>query len=351
MREPLVSVIVPIYNTEEYLSECVESIIYQTYENLEIILVDDGSAESCRKLCDEYAKIDSRIVVIHKENGGLSSAREAGLSRVLGNYVMIVDSDDWIDLETIEKCVEEAEINNSDCVLFSYVKEYGNRSVPNYLFEESFCYNESESEDKVHRRIIGFRKDELQHPERIDNLSTVWGKLYKRETALKGRIISERVVGTSEDTIFNIYALDGCQSVSYINQCFYHYRRSNLQASTMRYKFDLYEKWKRLYQVLEEYISSSEKEDIYREVLSSRIACGVIGLGLNESNATHSIFIKRKNLKKILEDSFYKKAFQQLDYSYCPLKWKIFFVFCKRRYALFLSIMLEIINFVRLKCQ
>ena len=131
MREPLVSVIVPIYNTEEYLSECVESIIYQTYENLEIILVDDGSAESCRKLCDEYAKIDSRIVVIHKENGGLSSAREAGLSRVLGNYVMIVDSDDWIDLETIEKCVEEAEINNSDCVLFSYVKEYGNRSVPN----------------------------------------------------------------------------------------------------------------------------------------------------------------------------------------------------------------------------
>ena len=348
MREPLVSVIVPIYNTEEYLSECVESIIYQTYENLEIILVDDGSAESCRKLCDEYAKIDSRIVVIHKENGGLSSAREAGLSRVLGNYVMIVDSDDWIDLETIEKCVEEAEINNSDCVLFSYVKEYGNRSVPNYLFEESFCYNESESEDKVHRRIIGFRKDELQHPERIDNLSTVWGKLYKREIALKGKIVSEKEVGTSEDTIFNVYALEDFKCISYINRCFYHYRRSNLQAATMKYKPNLYENWKRLYQIFDEYISNSEKEGIYREILWNRVACGVIGLGLNEANAKNSIFIKRKKLKIILEDTLYKEAFEVLDYSYSPIKWKVFFILCKRRYALPLVVMLEIINHIRL---
>lgn len=351
MNEPLVSVIVPVYNTEEYLRECVDSIIHQTYKNLEIILVDDGATDNCPRICDEYALTDQRVCVIHKKNGGLSSAREAGISKSHGKYLMIVDSDDWIELNTIEKCVKVAETDNSDCVLFSYVKEYGNRSIPNYLFEDSFGYGEQEAEEKIHRRIIGFRKEELQYPERIDNLSTLWGKLYKKEIALKGKIVSEREVGTSEDTIFNTYALGHCRCVSYIHQCFYHYRRSNLQAATMRYKTNLYEKWKRLYQIFDEYISNSEKADIYREVILNRIACGMIGLGLNEANAKHSIFVKRKNLKIILEDSLYKEAFQQLDYSYCPMKWKIFFVLCKRKCAFLLAIMLETINYVRLKCQ
>lgn len=351
MSEPLVSVIVPVYNTEKYLSKCVESIMHQTYEKLEIILVDDGSAEPCRMLCDEYASKDQRINVIHKKNGGLSSAREAGLLIIQGKYVMVVDSDDWIDLKTIEKCVEVAENSNSDCVLFSYIKEYGDRSIPNYLFEESFCYNESESEDKIHRKIIGFCKDELKYPERIDNLSTLWGKLYRREIALKGKIISEREVGTSEDTIFNLYALDGCKNISYINYCFYHYRKDNHQAATMRYKSDLYQKWQRMYRIFEEYIDLSENKEHYYEVFLNRVACGMIGLGLNEANANHSVLIKSNNLKVVLADPLYKKAFQQLDVSCCPIKWKVFFALCKRKYALLLTVMLEIINYVRLKHQ
>lgn len=349
MNEPLVSVIVPVYNTEAYLKECVDSIVNQTYQNLEIILVDDGATDGCPEICDEYALEDQRVRVIHKTNGGLSTAREAGILNSNGKYLMIVDSDDWIDLDTIGECVRVAEGDNSECVLFSYVKEYGNRSIANYLFSYSFCYGEEETEEKIHRRIIGFRKEELQHPERIDNLSTLWGKLYKKEIALKGRIVSEREVGTSEDIIFNIYALEQCKSVSYIHQCFYHYRRSNLQAATMKYKPQLYEKWKRLYEIFNEYINNSGKEDVYRELFLNRVACGVIGLGLNEANATHSVFVKRNNLKIILEDAFYRKAFQELDYSYCPMKWKVFFVLCKGQCTFLLVVMLEIINHIRLK--
>lgn len=351
MSEPLVSVIVPIYNTEKYLSECVESIIHQSYENLEIILVDDGATDKCPQMCDEYALKDPRVRVIHKINGGLSSARKAGISESNGKYLMIVDSDDWIDSETIEKCVEVAEKDCSECVLFSYVKEYGNKSISNYLFDKSFCYGEQEAEDKIHRRIIGFRKEELQHPERIDNLSTICGKMYTEKTVKKGRIISEREVGTSEDTIFNIYALDGCTTVSYIHQCFYHYRRTNIQSATMRYKPDLYPKWKCMYLVFAEYLCRSGNEKKYQEEFLNRIACGVIGLGLNEANAQHSIFKKSRNLKIILEDSLYKNAFLKLDTSYCPIKWKIFFGLCKKKYTFFLAIMLEMINYIRLKHQ
>lgn len=100
--EGLVSVIVPIYNVEAYLERCVDSIINQTYKNLEIILVDDGSPDRCGEICDEYASKDSRIVVIHKENGGLSDARNAGIEKAQGEYLSFVDSDDWIEPNMIE---------------------------------------------------------------------------------------------------------------------------------------------------------------------------------------------------------------------------------------------------------
>ena len=92
----LISVIVPVYQVEEYLDRCVQSIVDQTYTNLEIILVDDGSPDRCPQMCDEWAKRDSRIRVIHKENGGLSDARNAGMQAASGTYIAFVDSDDWV---------------------------------------------------------------------------------------------------------------------------------------------------------------------------------------------------------------------------------------------------------------
>ncbi len=103
MKFELISVIVPVYNVEKYLDECVESIVNQTYNNLDIILVDDGSPDKCPEMCDQWAKRDERIRVIHKENGGLSSARNAGLERATGEYIIFVDSDDEISVDCIER--------------------------------------------------------------------------------------------------------------------------------------------------------------------------------------------------------------------------------------------------------
>ena len=100
---PLVSIVVPIYNVEKYLGRCVDSIINQTYKNIEIILVDDGSPDGCPKICDQYGKTDRRIKVIHKPNGGLSDARNAGLDVATGEYVTFIDSEDWIEYDTVEK--------------------------------------------------------------------------------------------------------------------------------------------------------------------------------------------------------------------------------------------------------
>ncbi|WP_022757258.1 glycosyltransferase family 2 protein [Butyrivibrio fibrisolvens] len=125
MNDILVSVIVPIYNVEDYLPKCIDSIICQTYKNIEIILVDDGSPDSCGQICENYKKKDSRIKVIHKENGGLSDARNAGICRAKGSYYVFIDSDDYIHERMIETLVEGVVSTGADIAVCSFknVKE------------------------------------------------------------------------------------------------------------------------------------------------------------------------------------------------------------------------------------
>lgn len=345
-ENPVVSVIVPVYKTELYLEQCVESILNQTYSNLEVILVDDGSPDRCPEICDTYASGDKRIQVIHKENGGPSSAREAGIKRATGDYLMVVDSDDWIDAESIAACIDVALRHNADCVIFGYVREFAGRSVFTSLFNQDFSYELSDSEKLVHRRIIGQIGAELAAPQQIDSLSSICMKLYRTSVCRNGRIVSERVVGTSEDTIFNLYALDGCK-ISYVNKCFYHYRKTNTQSITTQYKPALAEKWDVMYDIMQEYIRDSDRAETYQTPFLNRVACGMIGLGLNEISGPESLFEKSKKMRAILEKPLYQAAFSQLDTSYFDGKWKLFFWLCKKRWTFFLAQLLQIMNYLR----
>lgn len=131
MEDVLLSVIVPVYNVEKYLDKCVESVVRQTYSNIEIILVDDGSKDGCPQICDDWVKKDSRIKTIHKDNGGLSDARNAGLSIANGEYVAFVDSDDYIMSDMYEILMKKAIDGNFDIVKSGYIREYGSgQTVP-----------------------------------------------------------------------------------------------------------------------------------------------------------------------------------------------------------------------------
>jgi len=134
MPQPLVSIIVPIYKVEPYLRRCLNSIVNQTYTNLEIILVDDGSPDGCPQICDEYAAKDKRIVVIHKKNGGLSDARNAGLDICKGEYISFVDSDDWVADVYIEALLNSVSENNADMAIANFLRtnQFYKLSIPNY---------------------------------------------------------------------------------------------------------------------------------------------------------------------------------------------------------------------------
>lgn len=347
IKQPCVSIIVPVYNIEEYLQQCIESLVSQTYENLQIILVDDGSTDQSGKLCDQFAKADERIVVLHKKNGGLTSVRKAGIETALGEYVMVVDGDDWLDANTIEQCVTVAIENQSDCVMFGYIREYGDNSIENPLFENDFVYNYKESKEKVFRRLIGPIGTELNHPEKLDNFGTICMKLYKYEIIKKGKFVSEREIGTNEDTVFNIYALKYCNSIAYINKCFYHYRKTNQQSITMKYKPDLCDKWDKMYKEFYHCIKHDGMPEPYYKAFYNRIACGMIGLGLNEVLAKDSLLSIKKRIAKILKKKIYQKAFWRMEITFCPIHWKIFFILCRFRCSLLLVFLLRIMNLLR----
>ena len=154
---PTVSVIIPVYKVEEYLGQCVDSILSQTYTNLEVLLVDDGSPDDCPRLCDEYAAKDKRVRVIHKENGGLASARNAGLDKANGQFVSFIDSDDWIEQQTYEKVMRIHEETSAEIIMFDIIQTDGTMFFDrfNYTQETGCVVNADEIVKKILLDKIG----------------------------------------------------------------------------------------------------------------------------------------------------------------------------------------------------
>lgn len=166
---PKISVIVPIYKVEVYINKCIDSIINQSYKNIEVILVDDGSPDKCGEIANSYSKKDSRVKVIHKENGGLSDARNCGMKYATGEYVLFVDSDDWISEEMIDTLVSIAIETNADIVQSAFYYAY-----ENYLLYDDRYYSENMNFIELNRREL---MKELVINEKVKNFA--WGKLYK----------------------------------------------------------------------------------------------------------------------------------------------------------------------------
>ncbi len=204
----LVSLIVPVYNAEGYLSRCLESLLNQTYPLIEIICVNDGSMDRSLEIIREYKRQDNRIQLIDKRNTGVSDSRNQALKKITGHYVMFVDSDDWLSPNTVEVLIEEAIDSNSDLVMCGYVREFSNRSKEKVFNLPDRVVYEEEEVSHLQRRLFGPINSELGSPETLDALGTVWAKLYKAEIIQQQNLqfTDLNVIGSNEDGLFNIQA-------------------------------------------------------------------------------------------------------------------------------------------------
>lgn len=232
------SVIVPVYNVEKYLRRCIESIIGQSYSNLEIILVDDGSKDSSGLICDEYKLIDSRIIVIHKQNEGLGFARNTGMSVATGDYISFVDSDDYIVKDYFYKLVNIAMLNKPDIIAFGFQEVLDDGKIIEHKNFSSIKYSGIQIRDIILPRAFGpnsIREDDEY------GIGPAWGAIYCRAFLLNNNILfkSEREI-LSEDIVFSIDLCLKANSIEYFDSCLYKYCQNNgsLSRSYRKDRFD-----------------------------------------------------------------------------------------------------------------
>lgn len=216
MREPLISVIVPIYHVEKYLSRCIDSIIDQTYQNLEIILVDDGSNDGCPAICDEYAQKDNRIVVIHKENGGVSDARNKGVDASKGEYIGFVDPDDYIHRDMYRILMDTILKNSADACICSYKYVYDGRPKEEDVTFENDIHTDIKSGKSI--QYFYYSSDKKLE------LTVPWNKLYKKELFRGYRYPLGRIFEDEATTFKFLYR---CEKVCLIDIPLYYYLQRN----------------------------------------------------------------------------------------------------------------------------
>lgn len=218
-ENPLISVIIPVYNVERYLRECINSVVNQIYRNLEIILVDDGSTDNSPSICDEYASIDNRIRVIHQRNRGLVGARKSGISVATGDIATFVDSDDWIDLNMYEVMVKRMIESGADIVTSGLIREYGKHLISEMESVKPGIYFGDELEKIVKSNLIDLEKFFRS------NISIhIYNKLFERKMLLKNELLIPEDISVGEDAACVYPCILDAGRITVIDQCFYHYR-------------------------------------------------------------------------------------------------------------------------------
>lgn len=225
-----ISIIIPVYQVEAYLPKCLNSIIRQTYKNLEIILIDDGSKDQCGRICDEYARKDSRIRVIHKQNEGVANARNDGIKYATGDFISFIDSDDWIAANAYQVLYRGLKKYDADCAVggcINVVEKNGKCAVQRNRKRGHKPSAVCESSSQAMKRVLL-------------NGSAVWNRLFKREVFDTIRFPSDRI---NDDEVVALHAYAECKKVVFLNQdtYFYRIRKNSITTSSFSLKkMDIY---------------------------------------------------------------------------------------------------------------
>lgn len=323
----LISVIVPIYNVEKYLRQCLDSLLAQTYKNIEVIMVDDGSPDNCGVICDEYAEKYCNFIAVHKENAGLGMARNTGLENAHGQYVIFIDSDDYISDSLIEELYKELKLYQVDvCVSGFKCTVEGQRNVQ----YESECYPGEKARTELFPRMVG------SLPDKKDSIEmSVCGVLYNMEPIRKYnvRFPSEREL-ISEDLIFNIEYMQHANG-AYLSNAVGYYYNINTSSLTRSYRQNFYYRVKHFYLEVEQRLSELNYDSIVSHRNKRMFFVNVKSCISQEANPHYDFNLKQRlsNIKSICFDAVLQEAIQEYPVNKLGLTQKTFLFMVKHKWT------------------
>lgn len=306
-NKPLVSVIVPIYNVGKYLKQCIDSILSQTYQNIEIILVNDGSTDNCPEMCDNYAEKDVRVRIIHKSNGGLVNARHTGIRAARGEYLQFIDGDDWITSDMIELMMEKMLQYDVECVVCSYYL-VGRKIKAEKEFFRMGYYDENRYNKEILPQIMYSDKDGMR---RIN--PSVCTKLFKRINVMDYFYSVPSKITYGEDAAVTYpYFFNKCKSVYIMEQALYYYRQ-NPESMTKKYNKDLIENTIDLLKYLNKSIMKKDFFELEKQLEYYTIMVILYNFSNEKKGDIKSLFKRYIKLQKFMKAVNVKDCIRESD--------------------------------------
>lgn len=338
-----IDIIIPVYNCEQYLDRCMRSLLGQKMQDcLRFILVDDGSSDGSGDKIDWYERKYDNVEAVHKKNGGVSSARNAGLKLVENDYFSFVDPDDWVSDSYFELILEEIQSNNVDILMTPYIGKYEDKEMKNlFLGDEKLLFNKFETKNKVLRRLYGLKGSELEHPLSIDNISTVWAKVYKSKKYKKIKFVNTSEV-SSEDLWFNINCFANADTSEYLNKAFYIYYKENNSSLVHTYDPNIFNEYINLYNYMKKFIISEKLSSEFFDALNNRIVLNELIMLRSIWLSNTSLYNKKLKIHNLLNKSIYRKAFARFPLKKLPLKYRFFYWACKKKNSILIMLLLPL---------
>ena len=325
------SVIIPIYNAEEYLHECIDSVLTQTLSDLEIILVDDGATDLSPAICDEYAEKDSRVKVVHKPNGGVCDARNAGIKAVTADYFTFLESDDWLPDDACEKMWIQHEKHNADFVLGAYYKvSTSGTSIKHPLPEKEIFFDKDGIKNRLLEYVMGLTGERLKTPGNVDSLLTDTAKLYKTSIVRAHDIywISRKEIYSDCLEYILRYAFY-CDTAVYFDEPIYYYRRTNTGSQTAGFREGTLDLWLVQFDNMRSFIENNNLQNLW-DAFYSRVCFSIIPIGGNAYRTGN----KKEGMKEVraaLDQPIYKEAFAHFNINALPVHFRPLFFFAKHK--------------------
>jgi glycosyltransferase involved in cell wall biosynthesis len=346
----LVSLILPIYNiNEEYLEKCVKSIMSQTYKNIEIILVDDGSKNNSLKVCNNLASEDSRIVVYHQENSGVSIARNKGIEISRGEYICFIDPDDWIVENYVEKLLDSIVNTKADFAICNCIVHYSSYDVSNDFLNykvnnKNMCCLSLENKNDLLYQLIGKKICNYYPPEVAAGVP--WGKIFDKRFIEKYKLRFVPKMARMQDNIFCLYAIEYAEKICYLNERLYFYRKE-IGSICYKYSPKIVEYFQKYFIETLIFLNTFNKEKkLYKSLYMKELTSFNSYLSqyyFNKSNQKKYKIIKQE-LNSLLKKDIYAEAIKNIDYSLLNFQEKIFVFLLKKRLYILLFILIKIRN-------